>query len=291
MICPICAGRRVGAVARPPGWTYLGCSDCGVYFVDPMPVGDTIQDAGDFYDVAYYSGGPRPREAEWEALTTAAWRRQIEIFTRAVGHRGALLDVGCGTGTALAAARDEGWDVTGVEVSSAGDHARKVFGLNVSTGTLEQAAFPDASFDAVWLSHVVEHVPDPVAFLREADRILKPGGMAMISVPNSRGMVYAATNLIHRLRGRYGKDKFACSINPPGHLYAFDNKSLRVALSHTSLTPEVTFTTGKGDPVYFPMLTWKGAGKWHAALRGVEWLGWKTGRGSLIQCFARKPVS
>ncbi|MFN2641304.1 MAG: class I SAM-dependent methyltransferase [Actinomycetota bacterium] len=278
----------MSVVARPPEWTYLGCGNCGVYFVDPMPSGDAVPDAGEFYDETYYSGAPRAREDEWDALTARAWRAQVKAFTDLAGTTGRLLDVGCGTGKLLAAARDVGWDVEGVEVSSAADYARSVLGLKVFTGTLEGAGHPDASFDAVWLSHVVEHVPDPVALLREVVRVLKPGGYAKISVPNSGGFVYAATNLVHRLRGRYGKDKFTSSLSPPGHLYAFNEKSLRVALAKVSLAPVKVFTAGKGDPVYFPILTWQGSGKWSQALRAAEWVGRHSGRGTLIECIARR---
>lgn len=260
-----------------------------MYFVDPMPAGDAVPGAGEFYDETYYSGAPRAREDEWEAMTARAWRAQAEAFTVAAGRPGRLLDIGCGTGKLLAAARDLGWEVEGVEPSGAADYARAVLGLNVKTGTLEQAAYPDASFDAVWLSHVVEHVPDPVSLLREVARVLRPGGAAKISVPNSRAFVYAATNWIHRVRGRYGKDKFTSSLAPPGHLYAFDVRSLRVALDRAGLVPERIFTAGKGDPVYFPMLTWRGTGRWSQAMRLAEWIGRRTGRGTLIECVARRP--
>jgi SAM-dependent methyltransferase len=262
-----------------------------VYFVDPMPFGDAIPEASDYYDEIYYSGGSRPREEEWQRLSARAWRSQVELFERFLGKRGRFLDVGCGTGAALEAARDLGWDAEGVEPSESAAGAARARGLTVRSATLDRAGYADASFDAVWLSHVVEHVPDPLALMRDVARVLAPGGAAMISVPNSRALVYAATNVAHRLRGRYGKDKFACSLAPPGHLYAFDERSLRVLLSRAGLVPERMFVTGKGDPTFFPVLTWKGAGRWPLAIAALETLGRKTGSGTLIQCYARKAPS
>jgi SAM-dependent methyltransferase len=131
-------------------------------------------------------------------------------------------------------------------------------------------------------------VPDPIRFLREVVRVLAPDGIAVVSVPNSAGLIFAATNIVHRVRGRLGKDKFACSLSPPGHLYAFNERALRVALDAAGLRPEVLVQSGKGDPVFFPVLTWKGAGTWPLAIRAFETLGRKTGRGSMLECFARK---
>ncbi|HLF11013.1 MAG TPA: class I SAM-dependent methyltransferase [Gammaproteobacteria bacterium] len=255
-----------------------------------MPSGDAIPEASEYYDEIYYSGGVRPRENEWQALSARGWRSQISLVERELGRKGRFLDVGCGTGSALAAARGLGWDAEGVEPSESAAAAARARGVTVRSATLEGAAYPAASFDLVWLSHVVEHVPDPVVLLREVARVLAPAGMAMISVPNSRAFVYAATNLVHRLRGRYGKDKLACSLAPPGHLYAFDERSLRVLLSKAGLLPEKLLTTGKGDPTFFPVLTWKGAGKLPYLTAVLEWNGRKIGRGTLLQCYARKPA-
>jgi SAM-dependent methyltransferase len=168
-------------------------------------------------------------------------------------------------------------------------YARESLGLSVRLGTLEEASFDGESFDCVWLSHVVEHVPDPVRLMREVARVLAPGGIAVVSVPSSAGLVYAATNVVHRLRGRYRKDKFACSLAPPGHLFAFAEPSLRALLSAAGLRVELLLQSGKGDPVFYPVLSWKGAGKFPLAIRAVESLGRRIGRGSMLVCFARKP--
>lgn len=255
-----------------------------------MPSGDAITGAGDLYDRTYYSAEPRDREEEWEALSLEAARRRMRLLEGLLGFRGRLLEVGCGTGSQLQAAREMGWEIEGVDISaSAAAYARERLGIDVKIATLEQVAYPEASFGVVWLSHVVEHVPRPVQFLREVTRVLVPGGMAVISVPNSRGLVHSATNLVHRLRGRHGKDKFACSLSPPSHLYAFNEQSLRIALDASGLVPEVLLQSGKGDPTFYPVLTWRGAGRWPVVLRAVEALGRRIGRGSMLECFARRP--
>ncbi len=98
---------------------------------------------------------------------------------------GRFLDLACGTGGDLAYQRQYGWRVTGVEWNPAAARiARDEYGLDVRTGTLEDAKFPDRAFDVVHLSHVFEHLPDPAATLEELHRIVDHGGLVIFKVPN-----------------------------------------------------------------------------------------------------------
>lgn len=129
--------------------------------------------------------------------------------------RGRLLDVGCGNGDFLLRMREVGWSVTGVEPDpSAAEFASTQHGIDVRVGQLEDAAFPDGQFDAIVLSHVIEHVYDPVATLRECRRVLAPGGRIVALTPNAR-------SLGHRLLGRNWR-----GLEPPRHLHVFDPATL-----------------------------------------------------------------
>jgi 2-polyprenyl-3-methyl-5-hydroxy-6-metoxy-1,4-benzoquinol methylase len=94
------------------------------------------------------------------------------------------IEVGCARGRFLKRLQAAGWTVRGVELVEEPAHAALADGLQVHCGTLESAAFADQSADALFAWMVVEHVPDPVATLREVRRILKPGGRFYFSVPN-----------------------------------------------------------------------------------------------------------
>lgn len=101
---------------------------------------------------------------------------------------GVAVDVGCGRGYELAELREHGWRVLGVEPDPAtAQRARHEHGLDVWTGTLEDATLEDESVDVVFFRHVLEHVPDPLATLREARRVLRSGGRICIEVPNAGG--------------------------------------------------------------------------------------------------------
>ena len=129
---------------------------------------------------------------------------------------GRLLDVGCGDGSQLARLAAMGWQVEGQEVDvAAAEQARCRHGLRVHLGALQEIRLPEATFDAVTLSHVIEHVHDPVALLKECHRILKPGGILIAVTPNGN-------SFLHR---RFG----ACwrGLEPPRHLHLFAPNTLR----------------------------------------------------------------
>lgn len=133
---------------------------------------------------------------------------------------GALLDVGCGSGRYLDLMRALGWSrVVGVDIAaSAVALARSALDVEAYAGELEDIGFPTASFDAVSLSHTLEHVPDPVRLLAEVRRVAKPGARIVIVVPN-------VGSLVSRLLGErwLGWDA-------PRHLVNFSRLGLQTAM-------------------------------------------------------------
>jgi 2-polyprenyl-3-methyl-5-hydroxy-6-metoxy-1,4-benzoquinol methylase len=120
---------------------------------------------------------------------------------------GRLLDVGCGNGAYLARMRELGWRVQGVDVDpQAARIAARERGLPVFAGTLEEAGFPDRSFDAVTMNHVIEHLADPLAALRECYRVLSAGGYLALVTPN-------VESLGHWVFGKSWR-----GLEPPRHL-------------------------------------------------------------------------
>ncbi len=149
---------------------------------------------------------------------------------------GALLDVGCGSGQYLDLMRALGWArVEGVDIGERGvTIAREQLGLEAHHGELIDVAFPDASFDAVSLSHTLEHVADPVALLAEVRRVLRPGGRVAIRVPNVRSMLSV-------LLGEYW-----LGLEAPRHLVLFSPAGLRIALERSGLRIESLGTSAMG---------------------------------------------
>jgi SAM-dependent methyltransferase len=147
--------------------------------------------------------------------------RQLQLLNNRLRLReleglapGRLLDVGSGKGAFLAAARDAGWDVLGVESApDAAEAARANFGVDVIVGDF-LAMRPLGTFDVVTMWHVLEHVTDPMGALERAAVSLKPGGRLVVSVPNSKSLQAHIG----------GEDWFHLDL--PRHLFHFTPRSL-----------------------------------------------------------------
>lgn len=114
------------------------------------------------------------------------YARFLRWMTRhASGSGRKLLDIGCSTGAFLSVARNGGWEVQGVEIGGASArYARDVLGLDVQRGSLYDLRAPAASFDAVAMIEVIEHLEQPRRALDHVCRMLKPDGVLLVTTPN-----------------------------------------------------------------------------------------------------------
>lgn len=186
MRCEICQGRNTGFAFRKQNSVYFRCSDCGLFFIHPKP---DAADLKKLYGKAYYA----PWHIEESSLDTRAnkiktfnvWLDKIEKHVK----EGKLLDVGCAVGFFLEASQLRGWEPYGVEISQyASAKAAEKFPVTIKNGTLKDAHFPAGYFDALTMFDLIEHEPDPLAFMQEVSRVLLPGGFAAISTLNSSSL-------------------------------------------------------------------------------------------------------
>lgn len=189
-------------------WKVVRCRRCGLVYLNPRPHEEEI---GQYYPDGEYTcfSHPRPTEALGKG-------HHFIQMADAVGLRsGRVCDIGCGVGDFLAAAHVSGWQVAGIEPNP---HALQACQARLPNApvfaTLAQAAFTDRSFDAVTLWHVFEHLPSPTAALKEIWRVLRPGGLLGIAVPNFGSFE----------RRIWGKRWIA--IQAPTHLYHFESHTL-----------------------------------------------------------------
>lgn len=200
--------------------TLVRCSHCGLVYQNPRP---TLAEMGEHYPPEYEPYADHVGQPKRNWLLQKAIQHGTNKRCRFVtNHKrsGKLLDIGCAMGGFLLGMRElGGWTVTGVEVNRAvAEVAAQRHGLAIFPGTLEEAAYPVASFDAVTMWDVLEHVHDPGQTLTEIHRILQTDGIVVIRVPNLAS--WDATLFGAQWAG----------LDAPRHLYIFTPETLSALL-------------------------------------------------------------
>jgi SAM-dependent methyltransferase len=186
--CALCRGEHAhelfaGPIPESRGFGVVRCDRCALVATHPLPAADAIQA---FYDPLYYGRENAKFGPLTEVFILLFRLARLRALRLAGVRRGTILDVGCGRGLFLRLARRAGYDVLGTELNetSARPARRSVGDDRVHAGPLETAGFATGRFDAVIAWHVFEHLPDPAGTLAECRRIVRPGGVLILAVPN-----------------------------------------------------------------------------------------------------------
>jgi SAM-dependent methyltransferase len=226
--CPLCGAEQASTVASAPcplglsaePYSMVRCGACGLVYTQPRPDHGSLQLY--YEDVYSGQGGEGMQDAQTNQglwyINEARWKI-IEPHA-SLGPEDRILDLGCGYGAWLAflygrtGAQIHGLDA---DAGSIQDNLCRDHGT-LQVGELEDAGFPDGHFALVSMIHSLEHMRDPVATLRELRRVLRPGGLAIIEVPNFGSL----------LRSALGRHWFPLLV--PQHLQHFEAPSLRRCL-------------------------------------------------------------
>ncbi len=231
--CPLCGkddpGELLSAKDRlglaPGSFTLVRCRGCGLVYLDPRPDEEGLLAC---YPKEYWGG----RDKGVKELLRGVEERLKESYKlRAVAATGltggAILDVGCGRGEFLALAAKRGFRAVGIEPGEeAARRGRADYGLDIIHGTLGSVSLPGGGFDAVTMWHVLEHFPDPLGALREARRLLAPGGKLIAALPDFGSLQ----------SGWFMEDWFG--IDAPRHLTHFTRDTLAAMLTKSGFVVE-----------------------------------------------------
>jgi 2-polyprenyl-3-methyl-5-hydroxy-6-metoxy-1,4-benzoquinol methylase len=244
--CPLCGseqriilykGLRDRVFFCAPGsWTMYQCEACDCAYLDPRPTPKSMSKA---YE-SYFTYEREDQEAPVSRLKqikhvfkngylNRKWATSLSPASQALGllllpsmralldgqlmrhlprpaEKRTLLDVGCGGGLFLSLAQSAGWQVTGFDIDPKSVETARSRGLNVNLGSFETLSQAPDCFDAITVSHVIEHAYNPRELLADCYRLLKPGGYFWIETPNMNS---------------YGHMQFKESwfdLDPPRHL-------------------------------------------------------------------------
>ncbi|RZJ71932.1 class I SAM-dependent methyltransferase [Flavobacterium sp.] len=187
-------------------------SELDLLYTFPKPEEKKLASYYESDDYISHTDGKRSIfERIYQIVKKIALKNKLKLVNSMQASKGKILDIGAGTGDFLSVAKEDGWQVEAIEPSS---KARKVAETKGISFSEETSAFTDESFDAITMWHVLEHVPDPEAQLRELHRLLKPDGSIIIAVPNHKS--YDAEF--------YGENWAAFDV--PRHLWHFSKSSI-----------------------------------------------------------------
>jgi 2-polyprenyl-3-methyl-5-hydroxy-6-metoxy-1,4-benzoquinol methylase len=229
--CPTCGSAEARHELDKDHMRLVRCAACDLVYVSP-----TFDEQ--HYKAVYAS--PEYQEIVRDlGITSHGYRVQrfgrerVALMAQHLDARAPrYLDVGCSTGFVVEAARDAGWTAVGVDLNPSAIEFGRSRGLDLRAVDMEQAGFEPASFDAVSLFDVLEHLIDPVRTLRACARLLAPGGIVFLYVPNYD----SASRLL------MGKD--AHFIWPTHHLNYYTPKTISDLVSREGFEPAYVATEG-----------------------------------------------
>lgn len=252
--------RLTGA---PGHFEVLSCPACGLAFTHPRLA---PEDFATYYPESYSAYEPNlsgrrslgQRVGDLQRRAIARFGPYRRVWKRPPGR---LLDVGCGTGELAAVFKGRGWSVAGIEPSAAAAEHARALGVEAVAGTLADAPWGEGEFDAILFNHSLEHIDEPARAVEEAARLLRPGGLLAIAVPNFGSW--------HRRL--FGSAWFQLDL--PRHLQHFDRGSLATLVQSAGLRPVET-TAASMRPSPLGSLQYATFGNLRYEGRGFRLLAW-----------------
>jgi len=222
--CPLCLSENVSAkfsctdhFISKETFQIAQCQSCGFQFTQDYP---DEKEIGRYYESEDYISHSNTSKGFSNKLYRLArnlmLRRKLFIVNKITAkNRGFLLDIGSGTGHFANTMKRGGWQVKGIEINEkARNFSKANFGLDIS-GPEDIPSLQTSGFDCITLWHVLEHFHDPFKYASEISRLLKPGGVCVIALPNS-----SSFDAEH-----FGK--FWAAYDVPRHLWHFNPVTFR----------------------------------------------------------------
>jgi SAM-dependent methyltransferase len=237
IICPICKNNGCSFIGKPKispmaanfirnDYSVVQCSNCQYYFTYPV-IDFSQSEWQQLYNSAYF-----------DAMTD--WHRKLrlnDISSRFTGFKNYcyndienFLDAGCGEGLGLIEANKRGWKAYGIDISDNRIEDAKDKNINFIHGDIFNAKFPGDFFDCIYMDSVLEHLIDPLSYLKELNRVMKKNGVLYVGVPNEDSLFNNVKKILYRLKGNPLSEKIK-PFDSPYHVGGFNKISLPFAAS------------------------------------------------------------
>lgn len=206
IFCLVCLNKSLEYLYEKSSYTIYRCPNCTTHLIFPLPSDEEIMN---FYADDYSSGYIKNKAYKQKEAKKIIRRINKKI---AIGN---LLEIGASAGFNLAEAQSFGWKVYGTEYSDDGiAFAKQSYGIELFKGDLSDAYYPDNYFDAIIAYNVIEHIKSIHDFMREIQRIAKPGCIVEIQTCKTEHII------VQILKQKWKAYK------PVEHIIYFTTKSL-----------------------------------------------------------------
>ncbi len=200
-------------------WEIARCYSCGLVFVKNIPSEDELKKTygEDFFNDVQKS--PLKGSILNHNPSYMNARRRLKTIRKIGPQKGKLLDIGCATGIFLKATKSF-YDGTGLDISQyATDFAVQNLGVKAYCGSIFDTYFEARSFDVITMWDVIEHVTDPNKYIQKTSKIIRPGGLLVLSTGNIDSLMFKAQGKKWHL------------LIPPMHLFYFNPNSIKRLLA------------------------------------------------------------
>jgi SAM-dependent methyltransferase len=238
LACKLCGASTEPMMAHN-GFPIVRCSACGFMFAIVPPDCDL---AAVYADDAYWNGGCEYGYPDYEQAWLDARRLLLSRLDRLqrIMKPGRMLEIGSAAGYFLREASFRDWQVFGVELSPMmRKRCQQLVGCQVF-GSLPEAAAREMGFDCVAMFEVIEHLDEPLDFMREVRAVMSPGAMLVLSTPN-----FDAPAALHEPPGFHW-------FSPPAHVCYFTPTTLRCCMQQAGFEAIRIAGVLEGDEMPLP---------------------------------------
>lgn len=262
--CLICKATACRPSYYKNGHQLYRCQKCSLGFVWPRPDNlDSIYRQDYFYNRGIKKHGYTDYEQDKEPMRSV-FVRYLAIFAAHTEGR-TIFDVGAATGYFLDIAREQGWQTSGIEISSYAAAAASGKGHDVVCGLLPSMNF-EKKISVVTMWDVLEHVDDPHLYMRAVNNLLPVGGLLAVNTVD-QGSLWA------RVWGSRWH-----LIVPPEHLFYYTRKNLELLLRQNGFTIITVKKIGKRFSlayIFTILHNWQGLRLWLILARYFQRPWWR----------------
>jgi SAM-dependent methyltransferase len=224
--CNLCRYKKSKLLFRKEGYRIVKCWRCGLIFVNPRDESKIFQKrySEPYFHISEFIRKNPQIVGYWDYIADRPtyeryFEKKMRLIEKLHPKKGRILDFGSGLGYFLNQARKHGWLAFGLEISPfAVKYAKEKFNHQIILGQLTRERFPFKYFDVITLFQTIEHLPDPLAEVKNIYKFLKKDGILVITTPN-------ADSLIAKI---LGKKWFA--FRPKEHLFVFSANTIQKML-------------------------------------------------------------